>query len=493
MTDSEGGITYARAGEGYFEKRELRRYAGAWSLWALGVGAVISGDFFGWNFGLGEGGFGGLAIATAIIAVMFVGLCYSIAEMAAALPHSGGAYSFARTALGPLGGYLTGLAQTIEYVLTPAVVVVGITYFMSSISTDLFGANLPKPLWWAIFYVIFVGLNIFGAAAAFRFSVFFTFLALAILAVFWIGAFAHFDLTRWALNIGIYGEELPGGGGFWLPFGWSGIGAALPLAIWFYLAIEQVPLAAEETRDPKRNLPKGLVWGVFTLILASALTLFLNAGIAPGAKIVGESGDPLFLAFKTIFGDGIESSFLALLAVAGLVASFHTIIYAYGRNIYSLSRAGYFPKWLSRTHSSRKTPHRALICGAVIGYIVCLVLEFGTIGFGISVGAALLNMAVFGAVIAYILQMIAYLKLKSLDMERPFVSPLGKPGAVIAGLIASATLVFLFTNDDFRIGLYGVAVWLAAGLVYFALFSRHRIVLAPEEEFARRHRRRNGL
>ena len=78
----------------------MRRYAGVWSLWALGVGAVISGDFFGWNFGLAVGGFGGLAIATAIVAVMYLGICYSIAEMSPALPHTGGAYSFGRTALG---------------------------------------------------------------------------------------------------------------------------------------------------------------------------------------------------------------------------------------------------------------------------------------------------------------------------------------------------------------------------------------------------------
>ena len=89
-----GSVRYREAEDGYFSRRTLRRYAGVWSLWALGVGAVISGDFFGWNFGLAEGGFGGLASATAIITVMYVGLCTSIAEMSAALPHTGGAYSF---------------------------------------------------------------------------------------------------------------------------------------------------------------------------------------------------------------------------------------------------------------------------------------------------------------------------------------------------------------------------------------------------------------
>ncbi len=69
-----GSVTYREVGQDYFEKRGLRRHAGVWSLWALGVGAVISGDFYGWNFGLGTGGFGGLLIATAIIAIMYYGL-----------------------------------------------------------------------------------------------------------------------------------------------------------------------------------------------------------------------------------------------------------------------------------------------------------------------------------------------------------------------------------------------------------------------------------
>jgi len=116
-------------------------------LVALGVGAVISGDFFGWNFGLGVGGFGGLEIATVAIAVMYIGMCYSIAEMSPALLHTGGAYSFGRTAMGPWGGFITGLAETMEYVLTPAVIMVGIGGYMGAIFNDLFGIDIVAPVW----------------------------------------------------------------------------------------------------------------------------------------------------------------------------------------------------------------------------------------------------------------------------------------------------------------------------------------------------------
>ena len=482
-------VTYHEPGKEYFKKRELKRYAGVWSLWALGVGAVISGDFFGWNFGLSVGGFGGLLIATIVIAAMYVGMCYSIAEMSPAMPHTGGAYSFSRSTMGPWGGFITGLAENMEYVLTPAVIVVAIGSYLGTICNDLLGVQIAAPWWWLVSYAVFVGLNILDVELSFRFSVFITFLALATLAVFWIGAIPHFDLDH-ALDI-----EPEEGRSIWLPFGLSGVAAALPFAIWFYLAIEQLPLAAEEAQNPERDMPKGLLYGILTLIIASFLTLFLNAGIPPGAEVVGESEEPLLLAFQTIFGDGVGASLLALVAVAGLVASFHTIIYAYGRNIFSLSRAGYFPQWLSVTHGRRKTPHAALIAGAVLGFLVALVIEHSDAVFGeLPVGAVLLNMAVFGAVIAYIMQMVAFVLLRRRfpDISRPYRSPLGNAGAIGAGLIATVTLVFLFLNKDYVVGVVGCAVWFAAGLLYFALVGRKNLVYSPEEEFAVRQRGGSG-
>ena len=478
-------VRYQVADSSYFERRNLKRYAGIWSLWALGVGAVISGDFFGWNFGLAAGGFGGMLVATGIVAILYIGLCFSIAEMSPALPHTGGAYSFGRTAMGPWGGFITGLAENMEYVLTPAVIVVGIGGYLGAVARELFALELPAPTWWAVAYALFVGLNIWGVEMTFKVTVLITIVALLILMVFWIGAIPHFSMDR-AFDI----EPAPGGSHF-LPHGLSGVAEAMPFAMWFYLAIEQLPLAAEEAHDPQRDMPKGLLYGIATLIVASLLTLFLSAGIAPGAAAVGTSDEPLFLAFKTIFGAGTGAALLSLLAVAGLLASFHTIIYAYGRNIYSLSRAGYFPRWMSVTHTTRKTPHVALIVGALLGYGVALIIEFGEHWFGaVPVGATLLNMAVFGAVIAYIMQMAAFVLLRRRlpQMPRPYRSPLGQSGAWIAGGLSFALLVTLFLNPDYAVGIYGCALWFAAGLLYFALHGRRHLVYSPEEAFAEEQR-----
>jgi ethanolamine permease len=470
-----GSVTYREAGQDYFEKRRLRRHAGVWSLWALGVAAVISGDFFGWNFGLAYG-FGGLLVATVFITIMFFGLCFSIAEMSPALPHTGGAYSFGRSAMGPWGGFTTGVAETIEYVITPAVIVVGIGSYMSSIADDLFGFDLADPIWWAIFYVLFVGLNFIGVEASFRFTVFICLLSLAILGVFYIGALTELDFTRWAI-------DTQGG---WFVEGVPGVLYAFPFAIWFYLAIEELPLAAEESADPKRDIPRGTIYGLLTLVVTGVLILFLNSGISPGAKELAEgdaSGEPLLAGLRTIFGEGTSASLLGLVAVAGLVASFHTIIYAYGRNIFSLSRAGYYPHQFSVTHGTRQTPYVALIIGAIIGWIAAYIIYESS---DTSVGAALLYMAVFGAVISYFMQCVSFILLRRRlpHIDRPYRSPVGVWGAAIAAVIAVVSLAAILQNPDYRPGVYGVAIFYIVAVAYFALAGRHRLVLSPEEEFA---------
>jgi ethanolamine permease len=468
-----GSVEYEKVDAAYFERRGLRRYARAWSLWALGVGAVISGDFFGWNFGLAAGGFGGLLVATAIITVMYLALCLGIAEMSPALPHTGGAYSFARTAMGPWGGYVTGLAENMEYVLTPAVIVVGVGGYLGAI------AGTPPewaPVWWLVAYVVFVGLNVYGVEASFRLTLVVTFLALAILVVFWAKAVTQLDIQRFALD----------GTGVWFPKGMLGVVAALPFAIWFYLGIEELPLAAEESHDPARDMPRGLLFGLATLVLCAFATLVTSAGIAPGSAQLGKSEEPFLVGFETLFGVGAGSKLLALVAVTGLIASFHTIIFAYGRQIYSLSRAGYFPRWLSLTHSTRKTPHVALIVGGALGYAVAFTIH--SFGSKHPVGAVLLNMAVFGAVISYALQMLSFvlLRIRFPKLARPFKNPLGIPGALLAMAIALVSLVALFVVDPiYQKVVIGAAIWFGLGLVYFALVGRKKLVYAPEEEFAK--------
>ncbi len=413
--------------------------------------------------------------------------------------------------MGPWGGFTTGLAENMEYVITPAVVVGAIGLLMQELVINLFNvggtiaqdgtiSGVPwwnsEPFWWLVFYAIFVWINVVGIEATMKFTVAITILALGVLGIFYVSALVtgKFDPGLW-FNIpeGWDGEDtgalLAGGGGPFLPLGISGIFKALPFAIWFYLAIEEVPLAAEESMDPRRDVPKGTILGMHTLLIASVLTLFINSGVGGGAGEIGISGTPLFDGFLGVFGEGFAAEILALFGLIGLVASFFTIIYAYGRNTYSLSRAGYFPKFLSVTHGGRRTPHVALLAGAVVGYLVILLvwyLQRQGGGAGAQVVAAVLNMAVFAAVISYGLQCLSFILLRRNlpNIARPYLSRWGVPGAALAGIIAVVALVSIFLNEDYRPGVYGVAIYYVLGLLYFAIAGRNRLVLSPEEEFA---------
>jgi len=488
-----GTVAYREASPAYFAKRALKRHAAFWSLWSLGVAAVISGDFYGWNLGFGVGGLGGFLIASIAITVMYYGLVFSIAEMSPALPHTGGAYSFARSAFGPWGGFITGLAENMEYVITPAVVVGAMGFLMQAIVVSLF--NVTGDPWWnsvyvwfIISYIVFVAINIRGIVATMRFTVAINIVALGILAFFFASV-----LFSGKLNLSLLTNIAPQPGQTsFLPFGLAGIFPAIPFAIWFYLAIEELPLAAEESHDPKRDIPRAAVWGLTTLVVTGIGIFVLNTAIDGGAKAIGISATPLFDGFKAVYGNNAGAAFLALIGLGGLIASFFTIIYAYGRNTYSLSRAGYFPHFLSETHPTLKTPHIALIAGGVVGLaLACLITYLGTtqnLVAGQVVGA-LLYMAVFGAVISYAMQCASFIMLRRRlpNIERPYRSPLGEWGAGVAGVIAVISLISLYANETYRPGVVGTLIYFLVGIAYFAIVGRHRLVLSPEEEFALTH------
>ncbi|HKA46762.1 MAG TPA: amino acid permease, partial [Methyloceanibacter sp.] len=453
-------------------------------------------------------GWGGMFIGTIIITIMYLGLTYSIAEMSPALPHTGGAYSFARTAFGPWGGFVTGVAENIEYVLTPAVIV----YFIGTYLTAIFETPASfQPAWWIIGYIVFVGFNIRGVELSFMVTIMMTLLAIGILVFFFVTAIPFFDFGKYALNIGAdpatgAAVELPGGHGPFLPFGVYGVLASMPFAVWLFLAIEQLPLAAEESADPQRDMPKGIMLGMFTLIALGFLILLFNpaipierqvtdvAGVTTtvhGAFALGTSGEPILDGFRAIFATEAAKA-LALAAVTGLVASFHAIIFGYGRQIYSLSRAGYFPHFLSVTHGTHKTPNVALIAGGLLGLAVMLVVWFtmGGEAAGSFIGGVLLNMAVFGAMFSYLLQALTFIQLRRRfpSIERPYRSPVGVVGAALTVIIALVTIFFQLADPLYRAGVIGVAIWYALAILYFAAYGRKTLVLSPEEEFAVKHR-----
>ncbi|MGB4778383.1 amino acid permease [Microbacterium sp.] len=477
-TRTHGGATYTRADATYFEKRSLKRSAGVWGLWGLAVAAVISGDFSGWNFGIGYAGFGGMLIAFVALVIMYYGLTFSIGEMAAAMPHTGGAYSFARSALGPWGGLATGLAETVEYVATTAVVVYFSGQYADSALSLLTGVSLPPFVWWLILYAAFIALNAAGAAISFTFAIVVSVISIGIIVVFGVMALVsgQFD---WA---SLWNIEPDAGQSAFLPFGVGSILMALPFAMWFFLGIEELPLAAEESHDPTKDIPRAGLWARGTLIVTGLIVLFLNTGVL-GAEATGGSLEPLLDGFRAMVGDEV-AALLSLLALIGLLASLMGIMFAYGRNMYSLSRAGYYPRWLSLTGKS-KTPWVALVFGAVVGFVALVVVQAAG-GDASPAGAIVLNIAVWGAVLAYFLQMVSFIVLRAKfpNAVRPYKSPWGLVGAYSAAAIAAVVFVGLLFNSAYTTAIVAIVVVYAVIFLGFAIYGRKRLVLSPEEEYA---------
>ncbi|QUR69546.1 ethanolamine permease [Mycobacterium spongiae] len=458
-----GGVESHTESTTYLQKRQLKTGSAGWLLLAgLGVSYVVSGDYSGWNFGLARGGFGGLAIAAVVIAAMYLALVLGMSELASALPTAGGGYTFARRALGPWGGFATGTAVLIEYAIAPAAIATFIGAYVQSLG--LFGI---RDGWWVYLtiYVVFIGIHLSGVGEALKVMFVITAVALVGIGVFAVAAVGRFQLA----NLTDIPASDAVGASVFLPHGYLGVWSALPFAIWFFLAVEGVPLAAEETADPARNVPRGITAALSVLLTTCAVVLLLATG-AGGADALSSAGNPLVVAL----GQTSAAHIVNYIGLAGLIASFFSIIFAYSRQLFALSRAGYLPTALSITNS-RKAPTLALVVPGVIGFALSLTGK----------GDLLLNMAVFGATLSYVLMMISHIVLRRRvpEMPRPYRTPGGTATTGFALVVAALALVATFLVD-------GVAFLCCLGvfvsfMLYFALVSRHRLVAnSPDEELA---------
>lgn len=468
MTVTDSSSASGTADATYFAERSLRRGAAGWVLLAgLGVSYVISGDFSGWNLGLAKGGWGGLLIAFVLMGLMYACMVFGLAEMSSSLPTAGAGYGFARRALGRLGGFATGMAILIEYAIAPAAIAVFIGGYVESLG--LFGLTSSWPVF-LVCYVLFIGIHLIGVGEALKAMFAISAVAVVALIVFAVGMIGSFDVAN---LFDIVPTDAVGASTF-LPYGYSGVMAALVFGIWFFLAIEGVPLAAEEATDPATDMPKGIIVGMGVLVVTGATVLLLAPGGA-GSAAMGASGSPLPDALAAVGRTGL-ATFVNYAGLAGLVASFFSIVYAYSRQLFALSRAGYLPRWLSRT-TSRKTPVWALVVPGTVGFVLAVV---------IANGDQLINIAVFGAAVSYVLLNLSHivLRLREPDLPRAYRTPGGIVTTSIALVLSVVAVVATFVVDPVAAGV--TAAIFGAFLAYFWFWSRHRLVAnAPEEEFDR--------
>lgn len=407
-------------------------------LWGLGVGYVISGMYFGWNLGLEKGGTLGLAIATVFIIIMYLTFTFSYTELACAIPKAGGGFDYANRALGKNIGFISGMAQNIEFLFAPPAIAFAIgAYF------NLFFPQLPV-LAIAIFvYLLFTALNIYGVKAAATFELVITILAVGELLLFSGITLPHLEIKNLQHNA--------------FPNGWEGMFAAIPFAIWFFLAIEGVANVAEEAINPQRTILIGFGSAIFTLVVLCILTFISSVGVAGWEAIVykpdGTTSDsPLPLALsKIVGGNNILYHLLITIGLFGLIASFHGIILAAGRSSFEFGRIKMAPAFLGKIHPRFQTPSNALLINMIIGIVALLTGKT----------AEIITISVFGALTLYIVSMVSLLQLrkKEPNLERPFKVPMYPVFPIVALVIAIVSLVAMTIYN------------LKLALVYFLLMS----------------------
>lgn len=413
---------------------KLSQSLGAFHLWGIAVGLVISGEYFGWSYGWGTAGTLGFLVATVFVALMYTAFIFSFTELTCSIPHAGGPFAYSFRALGRWGGLIAGLATLIEFIFAPPAIALAIGAYLNV----QFPGLSPKVAALGA-YLVFMTLNIVGVHIAATFELFITIAAIIELLVF-MGVVA--PAFSWD-------NFLADGWGGAPHFGWQALGgifAAMPFAIWFFLAVEGVAMAAEEARDAKRSIPIAYIAGIITLV-SLAFGVMIFAGGVGDWHALSNLNDPLPQAMKQVVG--AHSGWLHMLVwlgLFGLVASLHGIIMGYARQMFALARAGFLPEVLGRLHPRFKTPYVATLAGGAIGIAAIFSDDLVSIQ-GQSLTATLVTMSVFGALTMYMLSMISLFRLRRTEPQLPrtYKAPFYPvlPGfALVAALIALGVVIY---------------------------------------------------
>lgn len=431
---------------------QLKRVLKPVHLWAIGVGLVISGEYFGWNYGWGVSGTIGMLIATLVITVMYITFIFSYTELTAAIPHAGGAFAYAYRAMGPFGGLIAGYATLIDFLLATPAIAVSLGSYMHFLYPEI-----PIVQSALVFNTAFILLNISGVKESAVFSLFITVLAVAELLLY-IGVIApHFKMENYLTDP--------------MPFGWVGVFAALPFAVWFYLAIEGMAMVAEEVKEPKKNIPKGYISALATLVLLALAVMILTGGVSDWHKL-SNLDYPLPEAIGLVMGKtaGLTKIF-ASIGLFGLIASLHGIILASSRQIFAMARSGYLPVGLAQVNHKFKTPHWAIIASGVVSFIAII---NGTT-------AQIIVLSVLGAVIMYMMSMLSLfiLRKKEPNLDRPFTSPFYPVFPAIALMLSAVCLVSII-YFNIKVSLIFFAL-LAVAIVIFMLMGKHKMKIMDDE------------
>lgn len=484
-----GEGNYRKEPDSYFEARTLNKIKGSHHLWGLAISTISCGIFESWNIYLDGQGWGSLLVSTVVVFIMYLCLTSCISELSCALPQTGGAYSFARTALGSTGGFITGLTQTIEFVLGVSLSGLFVAINANKILLELTNGktSLNLSLWLSLSYIFNVILNFGGISVSLNFCFLGAIVSISSLLILFFSAFIVGKFS-WNNIFKVKDNDQNISTDFF-PNGTSEIFTLLPSSVIFFIGMEDISLIAEEIDRATQIIPSTLRSSTLTAGCMALIVLIIVPGVASMINL-GELENPILQALNIIFPFKESQILFSCLSFAVNLASFNGFIFAASRNIYALSRAGYYPRFVSLTSTVNGAPYVAIILSTLLAYLLAMI---PTIFLGlpeINLIKYMLLMCIFAAVLTYILQMLSYMILKwcKPNIPRPYNAPYGIFASGYALVIAFTISLVVVQDEESHKPFIFLGVFYLLTVLSYCIFSKKGLVLSPEEIAALRYR-----
>jgi len=439
------------------ERHALKKTLGAFDLVLLGIGCIIGTGIFVLT-GVAAAKYAGPGIMLSFIlsgfACAFAAMAY--AELAAMIPAAGSAYTFAYASIGKLGAFIVGWALICEYTVGAAAVAAG----WSGYAVGLFktaGIDLPKA--WtavpadggilnlpAILIVAFLTyLLVLGTKESVRLNKILVFIKLGCVALFLFLATPHVNPLNWQP---------------FLPFGLSGVATGAAIVFFAYIGFDAVATAAEECRNPNRDIPIGIIGSLVVCTVLYIAVAAVLTGVVPYTSL--NNSEPVAFALRTL-GMNFGSALVALGAICGITTVLLVFIFGQTRVALAMSRDGMIPQGLVKIHPKYGTPARITI---TTGAIVCVLSGL----LPINIIAELCNL---GTLFAFCVVAIGVMVLRKTEpnARRPFRCP----GVSVVAPLAVLTCGFLISQLPPNTFVF-FGCWLTIGLTVYFTYSRHNIL-----------------
>jgi ethanolamine permease len=429
----------------------------------LGITIVIGGQYFCWNAGIAAGLYS-FFIAYLLVGTAYVALCCCTAEITGALPFAGGAYGLARCTLGFYPAFMIGCCEALEYIAYVSTSTIAFVDLVVDTMPDL---KLYRPVLWGLFYLSALVFHIKGGRAVWVFNLALGVVSLLIVVLYCIGSLPFVDFEEYAVDADLEFVD-----------GFQGFMKALPLAAWFFVGVESLPMVSDQIEHAKHVVPLAQVCCVLTLFVTGTFIYFVTASLPPGLAALPTDLVPFDLGFMPLFG--ISRHAATVLSLPATYATAFGFMWCYGKLIVAMATSKLLPAFLGKTTAGNETPYAALVAGTTVSYALCLVVYWEP-----ALGQYLFNICMLSGFMSYTGQCVGYISLKRNYRNiksSEFRSPFGSWGALYSMLV-------------WLLGIVGIAAFQGNGGVeplvfltlvaflsafYFA-YARKRQTFSPQE------------